>query len=88
VFLICGCSPRPDQVFLAADLISASSGPQPGYNIKLVGGKEPPLTVIGDDGSVCRLIAERFAQVDLGDWLSCNWTFDPDSTETIARAGG
>jgi hypothetical protein len=64
---------------VAPDLITGSSGAQPGYAIKLVRDKEQPSTVIGDDGSRCRLIAERFAKVDIGDWLACEWTIAPDT---------
>ena len=82
-----GCSPRADQTFVASGVVTGSSGAQPGYAVKLVRGKEPPSTVIGDDGSVCRLIAERFARVDVGEWLSCEWTLAPDTTANVARGG-
>jgi hypothetical protein len=86
VLLLSGCSPRADQVLVVPDrLISGSSGPQPGYTIKLVRDKEPPYEIVGDDGSHCRLTAERFAGVDVGDWLACEWTIAPDSTGDIAR---
>ncbi|MFL4992859.1 MAG: hypothetical protein ACJ8A6_11785 [Gemmatimonadales bacterium] len=79
--LACGCSPRADQVFVAPGLVTGSSGAQPGYAIKLVIDKELPSTVVGDDASLCRLTAERFARVDPGDWLACEWTIAPDTTE-------
>ncbi len=84
--LTCGCSPRADQVFAAAGLLTGSSGAQPGYAIKLVLDKEPPSTIFGDDGSVCRLTAQRYGEVDPGDWLACEWTIAPDTTSSIARA--
>ena len=88
VSLTWGCSSRADQVFSAPGLLTGSSGPQPGYAIKLVRGKEAPSTVIGDDGSVCRLTTERFTQVDKGDWIACDWTIEPaDTTATIVHAG-
>jgi hypothetical protein len=86
VSLACWCSPRADQVFVAPDLVTWSSGPQPGYAIKLVLSKLAPSTVLGDDGSVCRLTAERFAIVDEGDWIGCEWTIEPDTTASIAQA--
>jgi hypothetical protein len=55
--------------------------------VKLVQGKQAPAEVVGDDGSLCRLTAERFADVEVGDWLGCEWTIAPDTTATIARAG-
>jgi hypothetical protein len=42
--LVCGCSPRADQVWIAPGLVAGSSGAQPGYAIKLVRAKEAPST--------------------------------------------
>jgi hypothetical protein len=53
----------------------------------LVLAKQPPAEVVGDDGSLCRLTPERFARVDVGEWLACEWTIAPDTTATIVRAG-
>jgi hypothetical protein len=84
--LMAGCSPRADQVFVAPDrLVTGSSGPQPGYTIKVVRDKKAPREVVGDDGSVCRLTAERFASVAVGDWLACEWSIAPD---TLASSAG
>ena len=77
-----GCSPRADQVFAAPGLLTGSSGAQPGYAIKLVQAKEPPSTAVGDDGSLCRLTAERFAHVEPGKWLACEWSIAPDIIAT------
>jgi hypothetical protein len=85
--LACGCAPRADQVFVAPGLVTGSSGAQPGYAVKLVRDKESPSTVIGDDGSLCRLTSERFAKVAVGHWLTCNWIIVPDTAAPIAPAG-
>lgn len=75
VFLLCACAPHADQVFAAPGrLLTGSSGAQPGYAIKLVRAKQAPTEVVGDDGSLCRLTAERFARVEVGRWLACEWT--------------
>jgi hypothetical protein len=88
VLLMCGCAPRADQVFTApGSLVSGTSGAQPGYAIKLVRAKQAATEVVGDDGSLCRLTSERFATVDVGDWLACDWTIVPDAAETVAQAG-
>jgi hypothetical protein len=84
--LVCGCAPQADHVFIARGLLVGSSGALPGYGIKLVRAKEAATTVLGDDGSVCRLTAERFDQVDVGDWLSCEWTIEP-SQGRASQAG-
>jgi hypothetical protein len=85
--LACACSPRADQVFAAPGLVVGSSGAQPGYAIKLVRNKESPSTIVGDDGSVCRLTTERYAVVETGDWVACEWTIAPDTTSSIAGQG-
>jgi hypothetical protein len=83
-----GCAAQPDQVFVARGrLISGSSGAQPGYTLKMVRAKQTPAEVIGDDGSLCRLTADRFARVEVGDWLACTWTIAPDTTAATAQAG-
>jgi hypothetical protein len=72
---LAACSPRADRVYVAPSrLVSASSGAQPGYALKLVRAKEEHSEVVGDDGSVCRLTPERFDRVKVGSWLACDWT--------------
>ena len=88
VLLVCGCAPRADQVFTApGSLVMGSSGAQPGYAIKLIRAKQAPAAIVGDDGSLCRLTPERFAKVEVGDLMACEWTIAPDTTATITRAG-
>jgi hypothetical protein len=68
-------------------VITGRFGALPGYAVKRILAKLGDTEVLGDDGSVCRLTAERFVLVDVGDWLACNWTITPDTLPTIARAG-
>jgi hypothetical protein len=83
-----GCAPRADQVFSSpGSLTTGSSGTQPGYGAKLVRAKHVPTDVIGDDGSVCRLTEDRFAEVDVGDWVACSWMIVPDTIAAATRAG-
>jgi hypothetical protein len=83
-----GCAPRTDQVVdESPPVMTGRYGALPGYAVKQVRGKLRDTEVIGHDGSVCRLTAERFADVEIGDWLACNWTITPDTMPTIERAG-
>jgi hypothetical protein len=83
-----GCAPRTDQTFPESHpVITGRSGALPGYAVKQVRGKLRTTEVLGDDGSICRLTAERFVHVKTGDWLACNWTITPDTLPNIARAG-
>ncbi len=83
--LTLGCTPRADQVFTVPGRITTgSSGAQPGYAIKLVQAKQAPSEIVADDGSLCRLTAERFSQVGVGEWIACGWTI---ASETAASSG-
>jgi hypothetical protein len=83
-----GCAPRADQVATeSAPVMTGRFGALPGYAVKQVRGKLRDTEVLGDDGSVCRLTVERFKNVDIGEFLACNWTITPDTIPTIARSG-
>ena len=83
-----GCAPHSDPLLAnPGTVITGRSGAVPGYTVKRVIGKLRESEVMGDDGSVCRLTAERFEDVVVGDWLACNWTITPDTLPSIARAG-
>lgn len=85
ISLTLGCTPRADQVFtVPGSLTTGSSGAQPGYAIKLVQAKQAPTEIVADDGSLCRLTAQRFSQVDVGEWIACGWTIAP---EPVASSG-
>ncbi len=82
--LALGCASRADQVFTAPGrLTTGSSGAQPGYAIKLIQVKRAPTDVVADDDSLCRLTAARYAEVQPGEWIACEWTIAPDTIATI-----
>jgi hypothetical protein len=88
LLVLCGCAPRADQVFAAPGrLTTGSSGPQPGYTVKLVQAKQAPTDVVGDDGSVCRLTPERLAEVEVGDWIACEWTIAVSAAREAESTG-
>jgi hypothetical protein len=70
---IAACA-RPDYAERWPDSFIVSAGPLPGYAIKRVVEKRGPITLIGDDGSVCRTSGQRLAATALGSWISYNWT--------------
>jgi hypothetical protein len=79
--LVPGCA-RPDYGHTWLGGIAISAGPQPGYAIKRVVEKQSPLTLVGDDGSLCRTSRERFAVTKEGAWTACVWALpNLDSTE-------
>jgi hypothetical protein len=69
---IAACA-RPDYAERWPDSFIVSAGPQPGYAIKRVVEKRDSITLIGDDGSLCRTSGQRLAATALGSWISCNW---------------
>ncbi len=83
VCLIAACA-RPDYSAAWPDQFILSAGPQPGYAIKRVVEKLGSGTLLGDDGSLCRTSADRFAATRVGSWIDCPWTLsmvDDDAGE-------
>lgn len=81
--LLSGCA-RPDYAESYPAWLLISAGPQPGYAIKRVIEKQPPVTLVGDDGSVCRTSRERFARARTGRWIACVWHLPSlDSTSAL-----
>ena len=79
--LVCSCA-RPDYAQGWPNRLALSAGPQLGYAIKQVIEKQGPVTLIADDGSVCRTSRERFAATKEGKWTACIWALPSlDSTE-------
>jgi hypothetical protein len=55
-------------------------GAQPGFAIKQVIEKQRPITLLADDGSVCRTSRERFSRTKEGALVACVWNLpDPNS---------
>lgn len=71
--LIAACA-RPDYAERWPDSFVVSGGARPGYAIKRVVEKRDSITLLGDDGSICRTSGRRSAATALGSWISCNWT--------------
>jgi hypothetical protein len=80
VFASCA---RPDHAEHWPDRFLLSAGPQPGFAIKRVIERQPPATLVGDDGSVCRTSRERFDHTREGRWIACLWNLPTlDSAQT------
>ena len=73
---------RPDYADTWPDRFGFSARAQPGYAIKRVVEKQGPVTLVGDDASVCRISRERFGTTKEGAWIACIWALPSlDSTE-------
>ena len=64
---------RPNYGESRAGHLFVTAGPQPGYAIKQVVGKERSLTLVADDGSVCRTTQDRYSSTREGAWIACLW---------------
>jgi hypothetical protein len=82
--LLNGCA-RPDYAQSWPGHFLLSAGPQPGFAIKRIIERQPPATLVGDDGSVCRTSPERFNRAKEGRWVACSWNLPVlDSTPTVS----
>lgn len=87
VCLAAACA-RPDYSASWPDRFVVSAGPQPGYAIKRVVEKLGSGTLLGDDGTLCRTSAHRFAATKVGSWIDCNWMLPTIDAAELARADG
>ena len=65
-----GCAPqhvepRPGGIVVRSD--------RTGWYLKKVIAKEPPETLLAEDGTICRVDASRFRATAVGTALRCNW---------------
>ena len=65
-----GCAPRyvepgPHGIVMRSD--------RTGWYIKKVIAKDPPETLLAEDGTICRVARERFRTTDVGTPMRCNW---------------
>jgi hypothetical protein len=82
-FILLGCA-RPDYAEHWPDRFILSAGAQPGFAIKRVIERQPPATLVGDDGSLCRTSRERFNRTREGRWISCAWSLPTLDSAPIA----
>jgi hypothetical protein len=64
---------RPPRV---SRLASATSGT---LAIKVVAAKEPPSTIVAQDGSSCLVTERRYDRIDVGSRALCTWRADTRS---------
>lgn len=57
--------PRPGGVIVRSD--------RTGWYLKKVVAKDPPETLLAEDGTICRVSPERYRATAVGTALRCNW---------------
>ena len=70
--IVLACA-RPSYVESWPDRFRFMGGPQPGFGIKQVVEKQHPITLLADDGSVCRTSRERFSRTKEMALVACVW---------------
>ncbi len=85
--LLASACARPDYAESRPEWVLLSAGAQPGYAIKRVIDKDPPVTLVAEDGTLCRSSKERYKATQEGAWIACLWNLPaPDKTGS-AQAG-
>ena len=88
--IVLACA-RPSYVESWPDRFRFMGGAQPGFGIKQVIEKQRPITLVADDGSVCRTSRERYSRTKEMALVACVWNLPSmDSTSTsqhTSRAG-
>ena len=73
--LVLGCAGCARPPFIEADRsggVTARSD-RIGWYTKKVVAKQPPTSLIAEDGTICRVVAERFRDIAIGATQYCNW---------------
>lgn len=90
-----GCAPGPARIGSRDGLIGVETGVQLGWRTKRVATKQPPETLLAEDGTVCRVSPDRYAATEVGVGVACDWQIGapvrdeslPDSTFGSRAAG-
>ena len=70
---VIGCAP-PVRVHGGPDgAFSVGAGVQLGWATKIVATKQPPATLVAEDGTVCRVAPDRYADTKFGALVACEW---------------
>lgn len=76
---------RPPSVLSWPDEFFVPAYPQLGYGIKRVIEKQPPITLVAHDGSVCRTSRLRFSRTRTGRWIACTWNLPSLDSTVVAQ---
>jgi hypothetical protein len=69
-----GCAGSPPRLETRPDgAVGVETGRQLGDRVKRVLTKQPPETLVAEDGAVCRVSPDRYAATSVGDRIRCDW---------------
>jgi hypothetical protein len=68
------CAPSPSRIDTTpGGSVGAVNGRELGDVIKRVITKQPPETLVAEDGAVCRVSPDRYAATAVGERIRCDW---------------
>ena len=68
------CGPHPPRAVLSpGGAVGVQSGIRLGWAAKRVVTKDPPSTLVAEDGTVCRVAPDRYADTKAGQTINCDW---------------
>jgi hypothetical protein len=74
VLLLSGCSARPPVIETSPrGGVGVRTGPRTGLYTKEVLTKKEPDTFLADDGTICRVPADRYKDTAVHTLVYCNW---------------
>ena len=82
--IVLACA-RPSYVESWPDRFRFMGGAQPGFGIKQVVEKQHPITLLADDGSVCRTSRERFSRTKEMALVACVWNLPTLDSISVSK---
>jgi hypothetical protein len=73
VAVVIACAPGPPRVIPRSGGVGVEQGVVLGWAWKRVLTKDPPATLVAEDGTVCRVAPDRYADTKVGRGINCDW---------------
>jgi hypothetical protein len=68
------CGPHPPRAVLSpGGAVGVESGMKLGWASKRIVTKDPPSTLVAEDGTVCRVAPDRYVDTKVGRTINCDW---------------
>jgi hypothetical protein len=67
--------------------VSIVGGTRVGWATKVVLTKQPPETLVADDGTVCRVAPDRYRETEPGSLIACPWNLGEPPVDSLDPGG-
>lgn len=71
--IVVGCAPGLVRAGSRDGMIGVESGVRLGWYTKRVATRQPPSTLLAEDGTLCRVSPDRYAATEVGTMVQCDW---------------